>query len=285
MIDFDQRREVTAEAIAEKARHAQDDSGRQLDELQGTGKRPWTDKRRQDEPEFWGETDPHPLPPVLAQRGALAVRASLLGMFAPDEGPHLIKLSLGDGQLPQQVCLDLFSLLGGSPQPLQDGGFRHTQDKANIRECDFDQEHFQRHDDLLFRGLQIKIDGVACLGEGPLTLATEEDAPFAALGQIGGDGANVASVHQPIMRTVRVGARLTPVLGFSHGSNLRPCYYAINTGRKFGLFSFSKYYRVSTGYDMLRKFAIAREAALPVHHPRHAVQIASRLGANPEPVA
>ena len=45
MVDFDQRREVTAEAIAEKARDAQDDSGRQLDELQGTIKRPWTDKR------------------------------------------------------------------------------------------------------------------------------------------------------------------------------------------------------------------------------------------------
>jgi hypothetical protein len=48
------------------------------------------------------------------------------------------------------------------------------------------------------------------------------------------------------MRTVRVGARLTPVLGFSHGSNLRSCYYAIHTDRKFGLFSFSKYYPVST---------------------------------------
>src|SRR5215471_13442564 len=50
MVDLDQRREVTAEAIAEKARDAQDDSGRQLDELQGTGKRPWTDKRGKDEP-------------------------------------------------------------------------------------------------------------------------------------------------------------------------------------------------------------------------------------------
>src|SRR5262249_8024350 len=49
MVDLDQRREVTAEAIAEKAQDTQDDSGRQLDELQGTGKRPWTDKRGQDE--------------------------------------------------------------------------------------------------------------------------------------------------------------------------------------------------------------------------------------------
>ena len=68
MVDLDQRREVTAEAIAEKARDAQDHGGRHLDELQGTVKRPWANKRRQDEPELWGETDPDPLPPVLAQR-------------------------------------------------------------------------------------------------------------------------------------------------------------------------------------------------------------------------
>ena len=182
MIDLDQRRKVTTEAIAKKAWDTQDHSRRHLDELQSTVKSPWANKHHQDEPELWGKADPDPLPPVLTQRGTFAVRPGLLGMFAPDEVPHLIKLHLGDGQLPQQVYIDLFSLLGGSPQPLQDGGFRHTQDKANVRERDFDQEHFQRHDDLLFRGLQIKKDGVACLGEGPLTLATEEDASFATLG-------------------------------------------------------------------------------------------------------
>src|SRR4029434_3060886 len=51
---------------------------------------------------------------------------------------------------------------------------------------------------------------------------------------------------QQIMRTVRIGARLTPVLGFAHGSNLQSWYSAIHTDRKFGFFSFSKYYRVST---------------------------------------
>lgn len=44
---------------------------------------------------------------------------------------YLIELHLGDGQ---QGGIDLFSLLGGSPQPLQDGFFRHAQDKANVRE-------------------------------------------------------------------------------------------------------------------------------------------------------
>src|SRR5262245_16750766 len=48
------------------------------------------------------------------------------------------------------------------------------------------------------------------------------------------------------MRTVRIGARLTPVLGVAHGSNLQSWYSAIHTDRKFGFFSFSKYYRVST---------------------------------------
>src|SRR5262249_41754736 len=118
--------------------------------------------------------------------------------------------------------------------------------KANVRQGHFDQEHFQRHDHLVFWGLQSKKDSVACLGEEPLTLATEEDAPFATLGQIGRDGAHVAPVHQPIMRTVHIGARLPPVLGFAHGSNLQSWYSAIHTDRKFGFFSFSKYYRVST---------------------------------------
>src|SRR6516165_7898866 len=116
MIDLDQRREVTAEAIAEKARDAQDDSGRQLDELHSTGKRPWTDTRSQDETILRSETDPDPLSSVRTPLTALTVRAGLLGMFAPDEVPHLIQLHLGDGQLPQQVHIDLFSLLGSSPQ-------------------------------------------------------------------------------------------------------------------------------------------------------------------------
>ena len=49
MVDLDQCREVTAESIAEKARYAQDHSGRHLDELQGTCTCPWANERRQDE--------------------------------------------------------------------------------------------------------------------------------------------------------------------------------------------------------------------------------------------
>src|SRR5262249_41678657 len=121
MVDRDQRREVTTKPIAEKAGDPHDYSGCPLDDLQGTVKPPWADERRQDEPECGGKAHPDPLPPVLTQLGALTVRAGLLGMFAPDEIPHLIELHLGDGQLPQQVCIDLFSLLGSSPQPLQNG--------------------------------------------------------------------------------------------------------------------------------------------------------------------
>src|SRR6516164_6038234 len=122
MVDLDQSRQVTAEPITEKARDPQDHGGRQLDELQGTGKRPWTDKGRKDKTECWGKTDPHPLPPVRTQLTALTVRAGLLGMFAPDEVPHLIELHLGDGQVSHEVGIDLFSLLCSAPQPLQDGG-------------------------------------------------------------------------------------------------------------------------------------------------------------------
>ena len=42
------------------------------------------------------------------------------------------------------------------------------------------------------------------------------------------------------MGTVRVGARLAPVLGFSHRPNLPSCGGVIHTDRKFGLFSFFK---------------------------------------------
>src|SRR5215467_16289487 len=139
MVDLDQCREVTTEAIAEKTRDAQDYSSRHLDELQGTGTCPWANERRQDETKLRSETDPDPLSPVCTQVATLTVRAGVLGLFAPDEVPHLIELHLGDGQVPQQVGIELCSLLCGAPQPLQDGGFRHAQDKANVRQGHFDQ--------------------------------------------------------------------------------------------------------------------------------------------------
>jgi hypothetical protein len=145
-------------------------------------------------------------------------------------------------------------LLGCSPQPLQDGGFRHPQDKANVRQSHFDQEHFQRHDHLLFWSPQVKENGIARFREGLLTGATPEDTSLPALGQIGRNCANVATVDQPIMGTIRVGAGLAPVLRFSHEPNLRSSGCMIYTDRKFGLFSFSKYYRVSTKNYYPRRF-------------------------------
>ena len=44
------------------------------------------------------------------------------------------------------------------------------------------------------------------------------------------------------------------VLGFSHGSDLRSSGGVLHTDRKFGLFSFSKYYRVSTKHSICYKF-------------------------------
>src|SRR4030095_12444734 len=55
-VDFDQSRKITAKAIAEKAGDPQDNSGGHLDELQGTIKGPWADKRCQDKAKFGGET-------------------------------------------------------------------------------------------------------------------------------------------------------------------------------------------------------------------------------------
>jgi hypothetical protein len=246
MVDLKQSRQVTAEAITKKAWHAPDHSGCHLDELQGTVKRPGPHKGCQDEAKLGGETDPHPLPPVRAPLHTFTIRASLLSILAPNEAPHCIELHLGDGQVPQQVGIDLMCLLGGSPQPCQDSFFGHAQDKANVRQGHFDQQHLQRHDDLFFWRPQVKEDGVACLRERTLTRATVEDTPLTTLCHIGGNGANVASVYQPIMGTVRVGAWLAPVLGFSQRPNLLSCGGVLHTDRKFGLFSFSKYYRVST---------------------------------------
>jgi hypothetical protein len=81
MVDVNQSRQITAEAITKKARHAQDHGGPHLNKPQGTGKRPWANKRRQDASELGSKTDPYPLPSVLAPLGAFAIRAGLLGMF------------------------------------------------------------------------------------------------------------------------------------------------------------------------------------------------------------
>src|SRR5262249_55402112 len=84
------------------------------------------------------------------------------------------------------------------------------------------------------------------------------------LGRISRNSANVASVHQPIMGAVRVGAWLAPVLGVSHRPILRSRGCVIHTYRMVGLFSFSKYYRVSTEHFGTREIAVKGEVARDV---------------------
>ena len=126
MVDLNESRQITTKTITEKARHPQDAGRRQLYELQGTGKRPGANKRRQDEATLWGKTDPDPLPPVLAPLGACPIWVGLLRMLTKDETPHLVELDLCDRQRPQQMGIDLLRLVGGSSQPRQDGGFGHA---------------------------------------------------------------------------------------------------------------------------------------------------------------
>jgi len=97
---------------------------------------------------------------------------------------------------------------------------------------------FEPHQD------QIKEHGVASFGKRRFAGIAQEDTPLSALCQIGGNGANVASVHQPIMGTIRVGARLSPVLGFS-----------------------SKYYRVHPRLSSLRfPVKAERQHVMPINH-------------------
>src|SRR5207253_9379233 len=113
-----------------------------------------------------------------------------------------------------------------------------------------DPTHVQVHAQHALWRSQVKENGMARFREGLLTGATAEDTSLPALGQIGRNGAHVATVDQPIMGTIRVGAGLAPVLRFSHEPNLRSSGCVIHTDRKFGLFSFSKYYRMSTHVDI-----------------------------------
>lgn len=77
MLDLNQSRQITAESITEKARHAKDPGSRHLYQLQGALKRSWTDKPRQDEAKLRSKTDPHPLPPFHVLVAAFPIRFGL----------------------------------------------------------------------------------------------------------------------------------------------------------------------------------------------------------------
>src|SRR2546421_704081 len=140
-------------------------------------------------------------------------------LFALDEAPHLIELYLGHGQVPEQVRIDLFSLVRGALEPRQHRFFRHTQNKGDPCQINLDQEHLERHHHLLFRGLQIKEDSIPRLGKGGAAFGALEDASLPALRQIGRDRTDVPAVYQLSIRASGMRARLAPGLGCSHGQS------------------------------------------------------------------
>ena len=162
-----------------------------------------------------GRTHPHPLPPVLTPVGAFPVRAGLLRLFASMK-LHFVGLRLVTGRSRSRCVLISWAFFAALPS--QPGRFlRSHPEQSQCPQGNFDQQHLQCHHDLFFWSPQIKENRVACFGKGPLTFAAAEDAPFATLGEISGDGAHVAAIDQPIMGTVRVGARLAPSWGFRIG--------------------------------------------------------------------
>lgn len=221
MVALDQRRQIATEAVTEKAGDAQHHGGGHLNEQQGTLKRPGAHHGGQEEAKLGSETDPDPLASILSGIATFAIGARLGRVLPLNEIPHLIELHLGDRQLSEQVRIDLLSLRRGSPEPLQDRGFRDAQDKADARQIHFDQDHLEGHHDLLFGGLQVKEDRLPRFGEGCLTDVAPKDASLPTLSQVRRDGANVPPVDELILRALGIRTRLTPVLGFSHGPILR----------------------------------------------------------------
>ena len=84
----------------------------------------------------------------------------------------------------------------------------------------FAQQQLEHEDDGLFHRAQIKEDRPAGLRELLTTPLALTDATPTALGRVGRNRSHIATVHQAIMTTRRVGARLAPVCGCSQGSVL-----------------------------------------------------------------
>src|SRR5919109_4076809 len=220
VVDRDQRGPVTAEAITEETGHTTDDSGRHLNQAQGALERAWADIGSEQQAKPWREADPHPLAPIRALVGAFTSRGRCGGMLARDEVPQLVQLNRRDVHFAQQVLVDLFSLLRRAAQPLQDSPFGHAQREAQGRQLHFAQQQLEHEDDGLLHRAQIKEDRPAGLRELFTTQFTLKDATPTALGRVGRNRSHIATVHQAIMTTCRVGARLAPVCGCSQGSVL-----------------------------------------------------------------
>ena len=150
-------------------------------------------------------------------------------------------------QNPLQPGILISSAFWAAPRtPLQDSGFCHPQDKAHVRQGHFDQEHFQRHDHLVFWSPQVKENGVARFKKGFSQAPHRKIRRFPLCDHIGLNSTNIATVDRPIMGTIRVGAGLAPVLRFSHEPNLRSSGGVISPDRSLAFFFFQSTTEVST---------------------------------------
>ena len=212
----DQGRQIAREAVAEERRDARDPCLRDRHDLLGGVECPWSHNGREHQPKLGRKADPDPLPPIRAVWQAFACRIRLLSMLASDEVPHLIELHLGDRQVAQQVVVDRFGLMGCPPEPCQHGLFGDPEHKADAGQINTDQEHFEGHHDLVFRGAEIEKDRLARLRKWRLTSVTAKDTAFTALREVGCDSTHVPLLHSSIMRARGIGARLPPIFGFPH---------------------------------------------------------------------
>src|SRR5262249_60889005 len=103
----------------------------------------------------------------------------------------------------------------------QHGLFCDAEHKADAGQINTDQEHFEGHHDLVFRGAEIEKDRLASLSKVRRTRVAAKDAALPALGEIRRDSAHVTLLQSSIMSALGIGAWLTPIFGFPHRPILR----------------------------------------------------------------
>src|SRR5882724_3364390 len=217
----DQGRQRAREAVAEARRNARDTRLRDGHDFLGSVERTRSHHGCDPQPKLGGKADPDPLPPLLAVWQAFPSCVCLTRVLARDEVPHLVELSLGHRQRPQQGLVDRFGLVRRASQPRQHGLFGDPEPKADPRQINPDQEHLEGHHDFFFRGTEVEKDGLACLRKGRRACVATKEASLAALGEVRCDSTDVAKLHTSRMNARGIGARLAPIFGFPPRAILR----------------------------------------------------------------
>ena len=224
----DERGQIAREAVAEERWDAGHTRFGGCHDLFGGVQRPRSHHRRDHQPKFRGKADPDPLPPILAVGQTFPCLIRLTSVFALDEVPQLVELHLGYRQVVQQVLVDRFRLIGRTLEPGQPGLFCDAEHKADAGQINPDQEHFEGHHDLLFRGAEIEKDRLAGFSKVCCTRVTAKDASLPALGEIRSDSAHVTLCSCLIMSALRIGNGCPQSLGFRIGQSSRECDVAIS---------------------------------------------------------